>query len=215
MKWIIEITIQIDNFSKNRGFSRMYWITQILAWFTGISTLLFLVINTIFHINIFPVIIFPLFILWMMSLILDVIGWTLLNTILISLKKQNIELWEIQGKIEELWEILIISNNTLQLIQKLAKFKYFVKIFYPRKIQSYNKIFNIQYSVILLILTDLRSDLLIRLTEQQESLKSAKSEVESHIKWTIELDQVSELQRIRLDKQIEQFEELQRVLVKV
>jgi hypothetical protein len=65
------------------------------------------------------------------------------------------------------------------------------------------------------ILTDLRSDLNIRLTEQQMVLESAKSEVDSNIKWTTELEQVSELQKIRLDKQIEQFEELQRVLVKV
>ncbi len=65
------------------------------------------------------------------------------------------------------------------------------------------------------ILTDLRSDLQIRLTEQQQILESAKSEVTENIQWTTELAQVSELQKIRLDKQIEQFEELQRVLVKV
>ena len=68
---------------------------------------------------------------------------------------------------------------------------------------------------LLIILLDLRSDLTLRLTEQQQSLESAKLEVGSNIKWTTQLDQVSELQRIRLDKQIEQFEELQRVLIKV
>ncbi len=65
------------------------------------------------------------------------------------------------------------------------------------------------------ILEDLRSDLSIRLTEQQQSLESAKSEVEKNIQWTTELESVSELQRARLDRQIEQFEELQKVLVKV
>lgn len=65
------------------------------------------------------------------------------------------------------------------------------------------------------ILTDLRSDLSLRLTEQQQFLESAKSEVEKNIQWTTELEKVSELQKLRLDKQIEQFEELQRVLVKV
>lgn len=65
------------------------------------------------------------------------------------------------------------------------------------------------------LLRDLRSDLSIRLTEQQKTLEQAKSEVEKNIKWTTELNQVSELQRARLDRQIEQFEELQRVLVKV
>ncbi len=62
------------------------------------------------------------------------------------------------------------------------------------------------------ILIDLRSDLLIRLDEQKKSLESAKSEVESNIKWSNDLEQVSEIQKIRLDRQIEQFEELQKLL---
>ncbi len=65
------------------------------------------------------------------------------------------------------------------------------------------------------ILQNLRSDLALRLSEQQYVLESAKSEVSKNIQWTTELDHVSELQRVRLDKQIEQFEELQRVLIKV
>ncbi len=69
--------------------------------------------------------------------------------------------------------------------------------------------------LILEILTDLRSDLTIRLAEQQKTLEWAKIEVSENIKWTTELTQVSELQKARLDKQIEQFEELQKVLVKV
>ena len=66
-----------------------------------------------------------------------------------------------------------------------------------------------------LILLDLRSDLATRLTEQRQILESAKSEVEKNITGTPELLAVSELQRTRLDRQIEQFEELQRVLVRV
>lgn len=65
------------------------------------------------------------------------------------------------------------------------------------------------------ILTDFRSDLQIRLVEQQKTLEQAKSEVQETIKGTIELEQVSELQQARLDRQIEQFEELQKILVKV
>ncbi len=65
------------------------------------------------------------------------------------------------------------------------------------------------------ILTDLRSDLATRLTEQQQILESAKSEVEKNMVGTPELLAVSEAQKLRLDRQIEQFEELQRVLVKV
>ncbi len=68
---------------------------------------------------------------------------------------------------------------------------------------------------LLLILTDLRSDLQIRLIEKQQTLKKAEVEIENNIYWTPELSQVSELQMARLDREIEQFEELQRVLVKV
>ena len=62
---------------------------------------------------------------------------------------------------------------------------------------------------------NLRSDLQLRLEEQQKTLEQAKSEVEQNIHGTSELEQVSELQKARLDRQIEQFKELQRVLVKV
>lgn len=64
-------------------------------------------------------------------------------------------------------------------------------------------------------LTKVRYDLNLRLAEQQKTLESAKSEVEKNIQWTTALEQVSEVQKLRLDRQIEQFEELQRVLVKV
>lgn len=63
-------------------------------------------------------------------------------------------------------------------------------------------------------LTSLRSDLSIRLTEQQKLLESAKSEIDSSLKYMSELTQVSELQKARLDRQIEQFGELQKVLLK-
>ena len=65
------------------------------------------------------------------------------------------------------------------------------------------------------VMEDLRSDLATRLTEQRSILESAKSEVEQNITGTPELIAVSETQRVRLDRQIGQFEELQRVLVKV
>lgn len=64
-------------------------------------------------------------------------------------------------------------------------------------------------------LIDLRSDLASRLTEQRQILESAKTEVEENITGTPELIAVSELQKTRLDRQIEQLEELQRVLVRV
>lgn len=46
-------------------------------------------------------------------------------------------------------------------------------------------------------------------------LQNTKSEVEKNLSWTPELLAVSEAQKLRLDKQIEQFEELQRRLEKI
>jgi hypothetical protein len=93
---------------------------------------------------------------------------------------------------------------------------WFSRLFYSEVIYK-EQIHIITTELILLIeyLTDLRSDLTIRLAEQQKTLEQAKSEVEQNIHGTSELNQVSELQSARLDRQIEQFEELQRVLVKV
>ena len=81
--------------------------------------------------------------------------------------------------------------------------------------QIYQTFLQSEVLFLISILTDLRSDLSIRLAEQEQILESAKSEVEKNIQWTTELNKVSELQRARLDRQIEQFEELQRVLIRV
>ena len=61
----------------------------------------------------------------------------------------------------------------------------------------------------------LKSQLIQNILEQRQILESAKTEVEKNITGTPELLAVSEAQQVRLDRQIEQFEELQRVLVKV
>lgn len=68
---------------------------------------------------------------------------------------------------------------------------------------------------ILWVIHDLQSDMMKDITEQKNILESTKSEVTKNIQWTTELNKVSEVQRARLDNQIEQFEELQGVLVKV
>lgn len=98
----------------------------------------------------------------------------------------------------------------------LDKIKKIEKIFrYNLNEKNSSEIKSLELEYITLILIDLRSDLQLRLTEQKNTLESAKSEVEKNIAWTTELNQVSELQRARLNRQIEQLEELQRVLVKV
>ncbi len=72
-----------------------------------------------------------------------------------------------------------------------------------------------QYNYFKMVQENISSDLISRIEKIKHSLQSAKSEVSKNIQWTTELDHVSELQKVRLNKQIEQFEALQKVLVKV
>ena len=111
-------------------------------------------------------------------------------------------------------EILIKVENIYKLNTELLQIQNRIRSSWQYR-KKYEDMIPETYKWLKAILTDLRSDLSIRLSEQQSTLESAKSEVEKNITWTTELESVSELQRARLDRQIEQFEELQRVLVKV
>ena len=119
-----------------------------------------------------------------------------------------------KSRILEINEILEIAKQAYILLYK------FIELWDKQKGLRYEDT-NITLFVkdqslkIVRILTDLRSDLTLRLAEQQKTLEWAKSDVEMNIVWTPELNEVSELQKARLDRQIEQFEELQKVLVEV
>ena len=145
-----------------------------------------------------------------------VITWTSfwISLILANLfRKQKLEL---QRSIIEMEDISTILKKVWKILRILKLVLFFKKIIYflsPKKV--YVEITNYlksELTIYTLSLNNLRSDLMIRLDEQKKSLESAKSEVESNIKWSSKLEQVSEIQRIRLDRQIEQFEELQSVL---
>ena len=107
--------------------------------------------------------------------------------------------------IEKLSLLIMRTSNIIFLIKRLD-------LFFGA--WTYGTL-NLQIAFLLEQLLIARTNLSIRLAEQQQTLESAKSEVEKNIIWTTELNKVSELQWARLDKQIEQFEELQRVLMKV
>ena len=147
---------------------------------------------------------------------------TILNPLLIQITKSIntiIELHkEISYNIDSLKSINSILNKTenINLLQnKLYRMRFLISILDYRNSREFSRVTTASLKWCIVILTDLRSDLATRLTEQRSVLESAKTEVEKNITGTPELLAVSEAQKLRLDRQIEQFEELQRVLVRV
>ena len=111
-------------------------------------------------------------------------------------------------------QTIVIKNLEIRnIVSEIQILKFLDRFFFVQ--YNYNNILNTLLSNLIKYLTDLRSDLATRLTEQQQILEWAKSEIEHNITGTPELIVVSELQKARLDRQIEQFEELQRVLVRI
>ncbi len=121
-------------------------------------------------------------------------------------------LWkETHSRIENLDEILDGIESIHSKLYKLP----ILKKYADSKDSKYLFLQKIEITYFNEILKNLHSDLVLRLEEQQKTLEHAKSEVEKNITGNTELNQVSELQKARLDRQIEQFEELQKVLVRV
>lgn len=161
---------------------------------------------------------------------LSILVWTMLGWILsilieiqldipFKLKRQVLSLYEklenTNNYRENIDELQILCENIYKNTRAIRKLLSINFLFTKEGKEKIQQLWILVTNITLSLLTDLRSDLSIRLTEQQQTLESAKSEVKNNITWTPELNQVSELQRARLDRQIEQFEELQRVLVKV
>ena len=129
--------------------------------------------------------------------------WQKINSIISShlLLIQDIE------KVQSIEEVLEKLNTLKKII--LVDFQYLRS----QNIKIWKTIYKKEVQLCIYILINLRSDLQIRLDEQKKSLESAKSEVKSNIKWNSELASLQSSQKIRLDRQIEQFEELQKVLI--
>lgn len=132
-----------------------------------------------------------------------------------ELTKHNDSLLELTVWINNIDEILNIIEIIWGIMQKIDNRKIIFKIFCNQDaFDIYTRLIKNEIELISTILNELYSDLQLRIAQQQLILEYTKSEVENNITWTTELSNVSELQKIRLDRQIEQFEELQRVLVK-
>ncbi len=117
--------------------------------------------------------------------------------------------------IQNITQILVSVEKIHSTLQEILILSGKLTKKYPKVIVMIHTFTQDIGNTVLKTLLNLWFDLQIRLTEQQKNLEWAKSEIEANIQWTTELNQVSELQKARLDRQIEQFEELRRVLVKV
>ncbi len=111
-------------------------------------------------------------------------------------------------------DVLEEINNNINKVINIRKTSTYLKLNneFEWIIEKYIKAV---YTDIRIIISLIKKELQADIKQKEEETKWAKMEIEIAIMWTTELNQVSELQRARLDKQIEQFEELQRALVKV
>ncbi len=127
--------------------------------------------------------------------------------------------WLKQFELQKISDFQEIYNHTKEVYKINKKLLFYKKTFWlfltQETISSLEEFFFRTTHNTLCTILNLRSDLATHLTEQQKILKWAKSEVEKNITGTPELVAVSAEQKLRLDRQIEQFEELQRVLVRV
>lgn len=135
-----------------------------------------------------------------------------------SLRKNIAQIQEIENSsktdIEKIPEVLSLGEQVYKWMISLNRIMRYSFLLNKKSKETLLLLKDSTSKTILTILTDLRSDLQIRIREQQQTLEQARSEVEENIKGTTELNQVSELQQARLDWQIAQFEELQKVLIK-
>lgn len=196
-----------------------YWFALYGAFFRWIEWLASYWTNIQAYLMMFWMLILLGFIYWMLYMVfIDGFVYKKLWNILFKEKSKKILQYTQQinileqlcnQKIQDLDEIYKVSQTCYSMLCEFMDLK--------NQGNAQFKIFRFmkeQLAIINTILTDLRYDLQNRINQQKQLLESAKSEALDNIKWTTELEQVSELQRIRLDKQIKQFEELQKILIK-
>lgn len=177
----------------------LFWLT--LELFGWILAIIILIIITIFTIVVF-------------------LQWFLPKKIDSYIEELSIKLDDLSTRsfeeIDNISDILESIETARNIIWKAKILRYIGYVWKSQKIKITTDwyAYYIEYTI-LNTLYHLQKRLWGKIEQQQSTLESAKFEVEKNIAWTTELNQISELQRARLDRQIEQFEELQRILVKV
>jgi hypothetical protein len=108
---------------------------------------------------------------------------------------------------ETIEEILTLAEEARNIIKQTMKLR---KIF-P---EQGNNLLNLEVLFVSRLLNDLKSDLSLCLSEKQEEIHWARVANDITLTWT-PYENILPHQKVRLDSQIEQFEELQKILVKI
>ncbi len=128
------------------------------------------------------------------------------NKALIESVKSVDDIDAILGKVEEIYKLVNQMNWNLP----------FTDYFYSDRIHEIQKnIFQNEILFLTWVLQDLKKDLSLRLSEQGALLSEAKGKVKKHLDTLPELEDTKRIQEIRLDSQIQEFEKLQKILIKV
>ncbi len=113
----------------------------------------------------------------------------------------------------DLKELVSLINTLHNLMKKILFLKKTFLFFLTKKTNKQIKTyFQMVQENILNILKELKYELEMEISIQNERLTQAKFDLSQNLTGTPELLAVSEAQKIRLDKQIEEFEELQKRL---
>ncbi len=128
----------------------------------------------------------------------------------------NSDLYETHRRVDSIEMILKKIDKIHELLEKMKFNKTFIDYFYSDKLHEEQlQIFDKEIQLLLIFMHDLKNDLTLRVQKEQEALLSAQGEISTTESKDQNLQSVIELQEKRINEQIEKFEVLQRVLVKV
>lgn len=165
----------------------------------------------------------PDYFLWILASIILVLGISYIWLKLFSLYQSrffqkllhiNTKLYQTLTQIDAIESVIEHLEAIKRIISRFYRIKKYLTIGKGGIDDIVNNCIVQETNWLISIIKYLQSDLLTNIENQKINLLQAKFEVEQTIKGSTELEQVSELQQARLNRQIKQFEELQRVLVK-
>jgi hypothetical protein len=131
-----------------------------------------------------------------------------------KLKQNTINLYILcKNRPDDIDTILKQSQKVKWIISFIMTIERLKFIFSDASKEKIKTLVSIVISLGYMILMGLRSNLTLHLTEQKKNLQSAKLEIEENLVGNEEVFKASEMQKIRIDKQIQQFEKLQQRLI--